>query len=74
MDNRKPALLVTTLGSFLIPFMGSSVNIALPSIGKEFAMDAVLLSWITTSYLVSAAIFLIPFGRIADIHGRKKTF
>ena len=74
MDNRKPALLVTTLGSFLIPFMGSSVNIALPSIGKEFAMDAVLLSWITTSYLMSAAIFLIPFGRIADIHGRKKTF
>jgi EmrB/QacA subfamily drug resistance transporter len=74
MDNRKPALLVTTLGSFLVPMMGSSVNIALPSIGKEFEMDAVLLGWVTLSYLLSGAIFLVPFGRMADIHGRKKTF
>jgi EmrB/QacA subfamily drug resistance transporter len=73
-ENRKPALFVTTLGAFLTAFMNSSVNIALPSIGKEFAMDAVLLGWVTTSYLLSAGMFLIPFGRIADIHGKKKTF
>jgi EmrB/QacA subfamily drug resistance transporter len=74
IDHRRPALLVTTLVSFLIPFMGSSVNIALPSIGKEFGMNAVLLSWVTTSYLLAVAIFLVPFGRIADIYGRKKVF
>ena len=74
IDYRKPALFVTTLGAFLSSFMGSSVNIALPSIGREFAMDAILLGWVTTSYLLSVAIFLIPFGRIADIHGRKKIF
>jgi EmrB/QacA subfamily drug resistance transporter len=73
-ENRKPALFVTTLGAFLTSFMNSSINIALPSIGKEFAMDAVLLGWVTTSYLLSAGMFLIPFGRIADIHGKKKTF
>jgi len=66
------ALTVTTLGSFATAFMGSSVNIALPAIGKEFTMDAVLLSWVATSYLLSAAIFLVPSGRIADIYGRKK--
>ena len=74
MDDRRPALLVTTLGAFLIPFMGSSINIALPSIGKEFEMNAVLLPWITISYLLSAAVFLIPLGRMADIHGRKRIF
>lgn len=74
MDYRRPALLVTTLGAFLMPFMGSSATVALPSIGKEFGMDAILLSWVTVSYLLSAAIFLVPFGRMADIHGRKKTF
>jgi len=42
--NKKAALLIVTLGSFLTPFMGSSVNIALPSIGQEFGMNAVLLS------------------------------
>ncbi|MEW6326733.1 MAG: MFS transporter [Thermodesulfobacteriota bacterium] len=67
-------LLVATLASFLTPFIGSSVNIALPSIGKEFHMDAVLLSWISTSFLLSAAMFLVPFGRVADIYGRKKVF
>jgi EmrB/QacA subfamily drug resistance transporter len=74
MDYRRPALLVTTLGGFLIPFMGSSVNIALPTIGKEFSMDAILLSWLTTSYLLTSAMFLVPFGRIGDIHGRKRVF
>jgi EmrB/QacA subfamily drug resistance transporter len=74
MDYRRPALLVTTLGGFLIPFMGSSVNIALPSIGKEFSMDAILLSWLTLSFLLTATMFLVPFGRIGDIHGRKRVF
>jgi EmrB/QacA subfamily drug resistance transporter len=74
MDYRRPALLVTTLGSFLIPFMGSSVNIALPTIGKEFSMDAILLSWLTLSFLLTSAMFLVPFGRIGDIHGRKRVF
>jgi EmrB/QacA subfamily drug resistance transporter len=70
--NKRTALLVTTTGSFLTPFMGSSVNIALPAIGREFTMDAVLLSWVSSSYILAAAMFLVPFGRIADIYGRKK--
>ncbi len=74
LSNRKPVLLVTTLGSFLIAFTGSSIHIALPSIGKEFAMDAILLGWVTSSYLLTLAILQIPFGRIADISGRKRLF
>lgn len=73
-DMKNSALLVAAMASFLTPFMGSSVNIALPSIGREFAMDAVLLSWVATSYLLAAAMFLVPFGRMADIHGRKRIF
>jgi EmrB/QacA subfamily drug resistance transporter len=68
------ALVAATLAAFLPPFMSSSINIALPSIGNEFALDAVSLSWVATSYLLAAAMFLVPFGRIADIHGRKKVF
>ncbi len=72
--NKRSALIILTAGSFLTPFMTSSVNIALPSIGKEFAMDAVLLSWVSISFLLGAAMFLVPFGRIADLYGRKKVF
>src|SRR5574341_1903134 len=72
--NKRPALVVASVASFLTPFMGSSVNIALPVIGREFAMDAVLLSWVATAFLLAAAMFLVPLGRIADIYGRKKIF
>jgi len=71
---RRTALLIAVLASFLTPFMVSSVNVALPAMGKELGMNAVLLSWVPTSYLLAAAMFLVPFGRIADIHGRKKIF
>jgi EmrB/QacA subfamily drug resistance transporter len=74
IDNKKVALIIATTVSFFTPFMGSSINVALPSIGKEFSMDAVLLSWVATSYLLSSAMFLVPFGKIADIYGRKKVF
>ncbi len=74
MDVKKAALLAATMASFLTPFTVSSVNIALPAIADEFRIDAILLSWIATSYLLSAAVFLVPSGRIADIKGRKKVF
>ncbi|MGQ9617773.1 MAG: MFS transporter [Candidatus Aminicenantia bacterium] len=67
-------LTLATLSSFLTPFMGSSINVALPSIGKEFKMNAILLAWVATIYLVSAVVFLVPMGRISDIYGRKRIF
>jgi EmrB/QacA subfamily drug resistance transporter len=67
-------LFVTAMASFLTPFMGSSINIALPTIGREFAAGAFSLSWITTAYLLAAAAFLVPMGRLADIRGRRRVF
>ncbi len=68
------ALLVASIASFFTPFMGTSVNIALPTIGLDFGADAILLNWITNGFLLAAAIFAVPFGRVADIHGMKKIF
>jgi EmrB/QacA subfamily drug resistance transporter len=67
-------LLVTTLSSFLTPFMGSAVNVALPFMAKELSMTALSLSWVATSFILAAAITLVPLGRLADIYGRKKIF
>jgi EmrB/QacA subfamily drug resistance transporter len=73
-ETKRAALLVAVMGSFVTPVMGSSVNVALPAIGEAFHLDAVLLSWIATSYLLAAAVFLVPLGKIGDIHGRKKIY
>ncbi len=67
-------LFITATSAFLTPLMGSAVNLALPALGREFGMDAVTLAWVSTAYLLSAAAFLLPFGRLADIFGRKKVF
>ncbi len=72
--NKNVVLLVTTLSSFLAPFMGSSVFVGLPTIENEFSMDVIMLSWVSTAYLLAAAMFLVPFGKIADIYGRKMIF
>jgi EmrB/QacA subfamily drug resistance transporter len=72
--NQNVALWSATLASFITPFMGSAVNIALPSMGRELGMDAVQLSWVGTAYLLAAAAFLLPFGKAADLAGRKKIF
>jgi EmrB/QacA subfamily drug resistance transporter len=72
--SKNAVLLIAVMSSFLTPFTSSSINIALPSIGTGLAMDAVSLNWVATAYLLAAATFLVPFGRIADIHGRKRIF
>ena len=74
VGTKRFVLFVTTLAAFLSPFGISSVNIALPSIGQEFLIDAILLSWVTTAYLLTSAMFSVPFGKIADIYGRKRIF
>jgi len=71
---KRSVLLVATFAAFLTPFLGSAVNLALPSIGKELHADAIGLSWVISSFILSSAVFLLPFGRLADIIGRKKVF
>ncbi len=71
---QRAALFVSSLTAFLAPFMGSSVNVALPSMGREFALGAVTIGWINMAFLLAAAAFSISFGRFGDIFGRKRVF
>ncbi|MFA6850807.1 MAG: MFS transporter [Selenomonadaceae bacterium] len=62
------AVLIT---SFMGPFMGSSINIAIPSMAVDFGVSAPELSWVVTAYLLGSVSVLVPFGKLADIIGRK---
>lgn len=72
--SKNNVLITIALGAFLIPFMGTSLSIALPSIGLDFSLNAVFLSWISTAFILANAALILPFGRLADIYGRKKIF
>lgn len=71
---KRYALVSATMAAFLTPFMGSSINLAIPAIGEEFQASAVMLGWVVSSYLLASAAFLVPMGRLADMIGRKKVF
>lgn len=71
---KKYVLIASTIAAFLTPFMSSALNVALPTIGDELSMDAISLGWIQTAYLISIGSLLMPFGRLADILGRKRVF
>lgn len=70
----KYALLAVMSTSFMVTFMGSSINLALPSIGSEFHASAIMSSWVITGYILSTAALLLPFGHLADIIGRRKIY
>ena len=71
---RRTALAVSMVSSFMTPFLASATNVAMPMIGKEFGLSAVALGWVLTAYTLAAAMFLVPFGRLADLVGRKRIF
>lgn len=72
--DKRVVLGVICLSSFLTAMMSSSVNIAIPSIGREFGADAITLSWVATGFLLALGVVLVPLGKAADIYGRKRVF
>ena len=72
--HRNLILTLILITSFANPFMGSSINLALPAIGSHFGLHAVMMSWVAMSFLLSSAVLMVPLGKIADIIGRKRVF
>lgn len=71
---KRSVLFVAAFAAFITPFMGAAVNLALPAIGWDLDASAIQLNWVVTVYLLSTAVFMLPFGRLGDIVGRKKIF
>ncbi len=69
---KKKILLSCTLGAFIAPYMISAINVAIPPIGREFQLSTTTMNWIVLSLSLFMAVFILPFGKLADIYGRKK--
>ncbi|HSR62006.1 MAG TPA: MFS transporter [Gammaproteobacteria bacterium] len=71
---QRAALAMVLLNAFTTPLMLSAVNVALPAIADDLGLDAVMLSWVPMAYLMASAMFVLVFGRLADMFGRKRIF
>jgi EmrB/QacA subfamily drug resistance transporter len=67
-------LALTSVGSFIVPFDGSVVSVALPSMGAELHLSFSASIWVQAAYLLTTAVLLIPVGRLADQHGRVRFY
>ncbi|HKK15776.1 MAG TPA: MFS transporter [Gammaproteobacteria bacterium] len=71
---QRAALGMVLLNAFTTPMMLSAANVALPAIARDLKIHAVMLSWVPMAYLMASAMFVLIFGRIADMVGRKRIF
>lgn len=67
-------MLVVCLSSFLNPLILSSVMVAIPAMANDLQADAVLVSWIPTSFLLTTVVLMLPFGKLSDMYGRKRIY
>jgi EmrB/QacA subfamily drug resistance transporter len=72
--NKNIILIIATTTAFILPFLVAGVNVALPMMGRDFDMEALVMSWVSTAYFLAIAIVQVPFGRLSDILGRKRLF
>jgi EmrB/QacA subfamily drug resistance transporter len=71
---RRAVMFTIIATSFVTTFAASSLNIAIPVIGREFQSAATELSWIVTAYFLCMVALSVPFGRLADITGKKRIY
>ncbi|MDR0843481.1 MAG: MFS transporter [Acidobacteriota bacterium] len=69
---QRATLLVSIVTNFVNPFAGTALTVAVPIIGSEFHSSATTLSWIVSAYMFCTVSLSVPFGRIADIRGRRR--
>ncbi len=65
-------IIVVIITAFITTFTGSALNLSIPAMGSEFHASATLVGWIVTGYILTAAVLSVPFGRLADLTGRKR--
>ncbi|HYN57121.1 MAG TPA: DHA2 family efflux MFS transporter permease subunit [Motilibacterales bacterium] len=66
---------VAAFGAFLAFLDATIVNVAFPSIRQSFPDSTISnLSWILNAYNIVCAAFLVPFGRMSDLIGRRRAF
>ena len=67
-------LAITVLGSGIAALDATVVNIALPTIGRDFHTGMTVLQWVMTGYTLTLAAFLLIGGSLGDRFGRRKVY
>ncbi|KAJ7228121.1 major facilitator superfamily domain-containing protein [Mycena haematopus] len=64
-------VLICTLAMITNQTGASSVSVFLPVIGKDLDIPENRLQWLVSAFSLSSGCFLLLFGRLSDLYGRK---
>ena len=70
----KLVLFVLCAAQFMVALDFSVLNVALPALGADLGMSQSALQWAVTAFALPSGGFLLLFGRIGDLYGRRKLF
>ena len=74
-DPRRWFAAAVVIVSVAIPVLDNTVlNVAIPTILREFHTDLPSLQWVITGYSLTFATFLIIGGRLGDMYGHRRMF
>jgi MFS family permease len=69
-DRRKWFVLASVcLGLGMLMIDTFVVNVALPSISRDFEADLALTQWVVSAYVLAVAVLPLSAGRLGDIFG-----
>ncbi|WPH01219.1 Hypothetical protein R9X50_00405500 [Acrodontium crateriforme] len=73
--SRAIALVITVTGAaFLNTLSVQAAVIVLPVIGRDLSIPAARQQWIVSSYSLAFGCFLLLWGRLADVYGKRTIF
>lgn len=52
---------------------GPAIVVALPSLAPDLKIDSGKLQWVVSAYALTSGCFLLLFGKVADVYGRRRT-
>ncbi|WP_275675185.1 MFS transporter [Streptomyces sp. MUM 178J] len=75
LDGRSRLILfILCAAQFMVALDFSVLNVALPVLGKDLGLSPSALQWAVTAFALPSGGFLLLFGRIADLYGRRRLF
>ncbi|MGC1377691.1 MAG: MFS transporter [Anaerolineales bacterium] len=74
IDYKWIALSVTTIGALMAAIDSTIVVLALPDMMVKLHADLIEMIWVIMGYILVSTVFLLTFGRVADMLGRVRMY
>ncbi|MEU6298686.1 MFS transporter [Streptomyces erythrochromogenes] len=69
----RAVIAAAALSMLLVQMDWFALNLTLPVIARDFGVPTTDLQWLVSGYMLTLGAFMITGGRVADVHGRRRT-